>query len=110
MTRQKANQVKKETKKLKSWKEIPIGGLILEPGSAAKYKTGGWRVSKPVHDAGKCIHCLFCWLYCPDSAIIVKDGKVVGIDYDHCKGCGICWKECPTKPDKAMNMVKNQSH
>jgi hypothetical protein len=27
--------------KKKSWKEIPIGGLILEAGNAKEYKTGG---------------------------------------------------------------------
>ena len=29
-----------------------------------------------------------------DASIQVADGKVTGIDYDHCKGCGICSKEC----------------
>ena len=79
----------------KGWKEIPIGGLIVEPGSARKYNTGDWRTFKPVHDAEKCNSCLLCWVYCPDSAVEVKDGKMVGFDYDHCKGCGICAHECP---------------
>lgn len=94
--------------KLKGWKDIPIGGLILEAGNAVNYKTGGWRTLKPVHDEKKCINCLFCWIYCPDSAILVKDGKVVGVDYEHCKGCGICARECPVKPEKAIKMVKDE--
>jgi pyruvate ferredoxin oxidoreductase delta subunit len=36
-------------------------------------------------------------VFCPDSAIIVEDAKVKGVDYDHCKGCGICARECPPK-------------
>jgi len=90
--------------KLKGWREIPIGGLIVEAGSAARYPTGGWRTFRPVHDAQKCIHCLFCWVYCPDSAVKVQDGKVVGIDLEHCKGCGICAQECPEKV-KAIRMI-----
>jgi pyruvate ferredoxin oxidoreductase delta subunit len=27
----------------------------------------------------------------------VKDEKMTGIDFEHCKGCGICAKECPFK-------------
>lgn len=92
---------------LKRWKEIPIGGLIVEPGNAALYKTGGWRTFKPIHDAEKCTHCLRCWIYCPDSSILVADGKVTGIDYDHCKGCGICAEECPPKV-KAIQMVREE--
>lgn len=86
-----------ETKEKKlSHNELPIGD-ILEAGSAKKFKTGDWRTEKPVFDAKKCIHCMLCWISCPDSSIIVKDGKVTGINYDHCKGCGICAKECPVK-------------
>ena len=81
----------------KGWKDIPIAGIITEPGSARKYNTGSWRTFKPVWDRDKCIHCFFCWVNCPDSSILVKDEKMTGIDYDHCKGCGICVKVCPKK-------------
>ncbi|GAF72784.1 unnamed protein product, partial [marine sediment metagenome] len=85
---------------LRGWKDIPIGGLIVEPGNSDTYETGSWRTYKPIHDAEKCTSCLRCWILCPDSAIIVEDGKVVGIDYNHCKGCGICARECPDKIKK----------
>jgi len=87
-----------------TWKELPEAGLITESGNARKYETGDWRNLRPVHDREKCINCLLCWINCPDSAIIVKDGKVEGIDYAHCKGCGICARECPEKV-KAIKMV-----
>lgn len=90
-----------------TWKEIPIGGLILEPGNSINYKTGGWRVFKPVHDPTKCTSCLICWIYCPDAAVILKNGKFEKFDYDHCKGCGICARECPPKI-KAVTMVKEE--
>ena len=83
--------------KNKGWKEIPIGGLIVKAGNTEEYKTGDWRTFKPVRDESKCSQCLLCWVYCPDSSIKVKDGKMVGFDYDHCKGCGICAKICPKK-------------
>lgn len=79
----------------KGWKSIPIGGLILEPGTAVQYKTGGWRVFRPLRDEYKCNDCFLCWIYCPDSSILVKDGTLVGIDWEHCKGCGICSQVCP---------------
>ncbi len=91
--------------KLKGWKDLPIGGVIVEAGNSDDYETGSWRTYKPIHDAEKCTNCLRCWLYCPDSSILVEDGKVVGIDYKHCKGCGLCAQECPDKV-KAIRMVQ----
>lgn len=91
--------------KEKGWKEIPIGGLILEAGNSTAYETGSWRTFRPVRDEDRCIHCLICWIFCPDSAILVEDEKVVGIDLKHCKGCGICAKECPSRV-QAIQMVE----
>lgn len=93
---------------LKGWKEIPIGGLITEAGNSEKYETGSWRSFRPVWDKEKCINCLRCWILCPDSAIKVEDGKVKGINLFHCKGCGICAKECPEKV-KAITMKEEAS-
>lgn len=81
----------------KNWKEIPQGGLILDAGNSINYKTGDWRTFRPVRDEVKCTNCMLCWLYCPDSCIIVKDQKISHTDYDFCKGCGVCAKICPVK-------------
>jgi 2-oxoacid:acceptor oxidoreductase, delta subunit, pyruvate/2-ketoisovalerate family len=87
-------------------KELPAG-TILKAGTAREFKTGDWRTERPIWNAQKCIHCMTCWINCPDSAIIVKDGKVTGINYDHCKGCGICSRECPPKVG-AITMEKEK--
>jgi pyruvate ferredoxin oxidoreductase delta subunit len=88
---------------MKGWRELPIGGLILEGGTSERYKTGGWRSLRPIWNKERCIGCLFCWIYCPEGAVIVEDEKVVGIDLEFCKGCGICANECPPKV-KAIEM------
>ena len=86
-----------------AWHELTEDAVISAPGSCTSNKTGSWRTSAPIRDPEKCIQCMRCWIYCPDSSIIVEDGKVVGIDYEHCKGCGICAKECTPK-DKSIVM------
>lgn len=79
------------------WRDIPIGGLIVEAGNSVNYKTGGWRAFRPLRDVEQCTQCLMCWLYCPDSSILVEGGQVVGFDLEHCKGCGVCASVCPKK-------------
>ena len=54
----------------------------------------------------KCTHCMICWVFCPDSAILVEDMRFVGFALSHCKGCGICAVECPPK---AIDMVSEDS-
>jgi len=63
-------------------------------------KTGTWRALRPTLDPNKCImvktqkpSCNICWLYCPDGSI--ARGIPPRVDYDYCKGCGVCAKECP---------------
>ena len=74
--------------------DYPLGNVCAEGGNAVEYITGGWRAERPIWSADACKNCLLCWVMCPDSSILVADGKMTGIDYDHCKGCGVCVNEC----------------
>ena len=46
---------------------------------------------------GNCFSCDNCYGVCPDNAVIKigAPGERYAIDYDYCKGCGICAAECP---------------
>ncbi len=89
--------MKWEIKDINNWKynQHPIAACIPEAGNAENYLTGGWRSERPVRDPEKCTQCLICWIYCPDSSILVDGEEITDFDYDHCKGCGICMVECP---------------
>jgi pyruvate ferredoxin oxidoreductase delta subunit len=80
----------------------------LRPRSLADYPTGpcftaghlaetnaSWRSERPVLTLDRCNACLRCYLGCPDGAIVLQ-GSGVAIDYDFCKGCGVCVRECST--------------
>ena len=78
-----------------------------EPGPGDGGKTGSWRVLRPVINLQACIPvkmnkkaCFNCWLYCPDSVVSKTIPPV--IDFEYCKGCGICAEECPVD---AISMV-----
>jgi len=44
---------------------------------------------------GECSLCENCYSFCPDSAVSWNDQQeIFEIDYDFCKGCGICANEC----------------
>ena len=50
---------------------------------------------------GNCLACDNCWTLCPDMAVLktrepVADGSLYVFDYDYCKGCGLCARECPS--------------
>jgi pyruvate ferredoxin oxidoreductase delta subunit len=93
---------------LKGWRDIPIGGMILEAGNSLQYKTGGWRAFRPIFGEAACVHCMICWLFCPDTSILVdSEGvKMTGFDLDYCKGCGICAVECPVNQKVIRNAQK----
>lgn len=97
------------------WDSFEIGSILrpfegavsdvvnIEPEDRAYSKSNSfsisvadWRIEKPLLNLDECIHCQFCWIYCPDMSIVSRDKKMVGIDFDHCKGCGICVEVCPT--------------
>ncbi len=90
-----------------NWKELPAGCLIDEAATSLRFKTGDWRSMRPVWNSEKCIHCLLCWISCPDSAIKVENEKITGIDYNYCKGCGICASICPPKAS-AIEMIREE--
>ena len=68
-------------------KELPLG---------PSFPTG------QLHDTEKCVKCLRCFLVCPDGAID-KSGAALEIDYDYCKGCGVCNRACKLG---AITMIK----
>ena len=45
---------------------------------------------------GTCNECENCYVFCPDASVIKKEEILSHqVDYDFCKGCGICFSECP---------------
>jgi 2-oxoacid:acceptor oxidoreductase delta subunit (pyruvate/2-ketoisovalerate family) len=47
---------------------------------------------------GSCFACDNCYGVCPDNAVIKLDSGTpyaYEINYDYCKGCGMCAEECP---------------
>jgi len=54
-------------------------------------------------NCGVCNMCDNCLIFCPDAAISRREnGYRYQINYDYCKGCGICAYECPRN---AISMV-----
>ncbi|MGQ9365381.1 NAD(P)-binding protein [Azospirillum sp. ST 5-10] len=55
---------------------------------------------------GNCFECDNCFGVCPDNAVVkLGPGKRFRIDYDFCKGCGLCAAECPCG---AIDMVDEE--
>ncbi len=94
----------------KTWNEISSGTVNRDAGNALENFTSSFRKGeKPEFNETNCIHCFFCWVFCPDDAILCEDEQVTGINYNYCKGCGICVNECPVKQEpKPLEMVKDR--
>ena len=86
---------------------IPIQHKIplAKPSIGVAGKTGLWRTEKPVVNNAKCVKCFTCEIFCPVNVIRVDKLKGVSIDYEYCKGCGICSEVCPVK---AISMVSEE--
>lgn len=85
------------TRGLKRYRDLAVGAVVAAD-TAGRTRTGGWRTGqRPEVELRRCINCLLCWVYCPDSAVELSDEVVfVGFDYDLCKGCALCVEACPT--------------
>jgi pyruvate ferredoxin oxidoreductase delta subunit len=68
-----------------------------------------WRSQRPVVMAKACKDCLRCLLACPDGAV-VRARVAVRIDYDFCKGCGICARECGANAIHMFPEDKQDAH
>jgi 2-oxoacid:acceptor oxidoreductase delta subunit (pyruvate/2-ketoisovalerate family) len=76
---------------------------VVDPRTAPIPRTGTWRTGvRPEVDVSKCIDCLLCWVFCPDSAVVLEGTAFKGFDHDVCKGCEICAEVCP---QQAIEMV-----
>ena len=54
------------------------------------------REAERCFNCGLCNHCNNCHLFCPEIAVIRGNNpQSRRIDYDYCKGCGLCVVECP---------------
>jgi 2-oxoacid:acceptor oxidoreductase delta subunit (pyruvate/2-ketoisovalerate family) len=88
--------------RLKGWSQLPVAGAI-DAATAPRPETGGWRTGlKPEVDLSRCVNCLLCWIYCPDSAVGLDGTTFTGFDLSLCKGCEICAEICPVQ---AIEMV-----
>jgi len=55
---------------------------------------------------GNCFGCDNCFAVCPDNAVLkLTSAGDYEVDYDYCKGCGICAHECPCG---AIDMVPEE--
>lgn len=88
---------------MKKSKKYDVVSSISYPKEGAMGKTGSWRVFRPVLDKEKCVKCLRCWIFCPEGAIKRNEDGSVEINYEYCKGCGVCKNQCPVK---AIKMVR----
>ena len=85
-----------EPKKRKKITRLPMGkrqGTFEEVNLGFPEETA-LAEAKRCFNCGVCNLCDNCYIFCPDVAIRKENGNNV-IDYDHCKGCGICVEECP---------------
>ena len=80
-----------------TWKDIEVGAIATEPGSASQYRTGDWRSQRPTYDFGRCIKCGLCQIFCPEGCIEQNAEGYFEANLYYCKGCGICARECWTK-------------
>jgi len=54
-----------------TWKDLEVGSIVTEPGSAAQYQTGGWRSQRPAYFKEE-ESVPSCKVYCPINQDIRK--------------------------------------
>ncbi len=89
------------------FEKVPQVKEKIRPADVRKCSFEGYSTTlsedEALHEAARCMHCGRCTecdnclIFCPDVSILVIGNGHFGysIDYDYCKGCGICFTECP---------------
>lgn len=86
---------------LRSAEERLEGRGLAEVHLAPPEEVRAQELARCFH-CGRCTECDNCYIYCPDVAIAKKQGGFE-IDYFFCKGCGVCFQECPRA---ALQMIE----
>ncbi|MFC1941723.1 NAD(P)-binding protein [Chloroflexota bacterium] len=79
-------------------RKIPVQERVASFEAVRK----GLRAGEIRKEAGRCFSCGTCnacgncFIFCPDSSVCLNESELISqIDYEYCKGCGICAEECP---------------
>ncbi|MDD4081333.1 MAG: 4Fe-4S binding protein [Eubacteriales bacterium] len=82
---------------MKTTKKFKVLGPVATQFGAAT--TGNWRLERPQVDFSRCTKCRTCELHCPTNVMEIKKDQeeCVVINFDYCKGCGICTNVCPVQ-------------
>ena len=92
------------------YKTAPLGGAILTPGNTVVNDLSASRQGfAPKLNLEQCNHCGVCDMVCPDYCLVWesedvtdegewerKTVRLLGIDYQFCKGCLRCVESCPS--------------
>ena len=89
-------------------KKYKVISSISYPKVGAMGNTGSWRVFRPNLEKEKCVKCLRCWIFCPEGSIIRNKDDSITINYQYCKGCGVCASECNVKAIKMEREAKKE--
>ncbi|MBI2628267.1 MAG: FAD-dependent oxidoreductase [Candidatus Niyogibacteria bacterium] len=76
---------------------VKLSDLNLAYFKHQERKSLPWAEAKRCFSCGVCRECENCFNFCPDMSVKKTNDpkKPYAVDYDYCKGCGICAKECP---------------
>lgn len=92
------------------YETAPLGGTIVTPGNTVSNDLSASRQGfAPKLNLALCNHCGVCDMVCPDYCLVWesedvtddgvwerKTARLIGIDYQFCKGCLRCVESCPS--------------